>query len=387
MHPSRRITSAVGLAMFVDAALYLAVIPLLPTYAHRFHLSTIGAAVLVAAYPAAVPIVSLACIVLVPRVGAKAIAMVSSLVMLAATIVFALAPSAAVLDTARFIQGVASGSIWTSSMAWVTHNAPAGRRGRESGIVMGMLSAGSIAGPGVGALAAWIGVEPAFLLVAVVSAVCVVWTAVAPAGLPVRAEPRLWGSLRAAARQPLTQAALAVAVIDPLAFGAIDLLVPLDLGQLGVETAVIAAAITAGAVLGAIAGPIGGRAVDRVGAAVVALGATTCIACAPLLLAPHPGTGLQLGLLVVASPVFAVAGAAIFPLSSAGADAAGVAHVVVNGLQGAVWAIGFTAAPLAVGLLAHAASPSVAFVTASLLCVPPLLVLARGARISARRVA
>jgi MFS family permease len=334
-----------------------------------------------------VPIVSLACIVLVPRVGAKAIAMASSLVMLAATVVFALAPSAAVLDTARFIQGVASGSIWTSSMAWVTHNAPAGRRGRESGIVMGLLSAGSIAGPGVGALAAWIGVEPAFLLVAVVSAVCVVWTAVAPAGMPVHAEPRLWGSLRAAARQPLTQAALAVAVIDPLAFGAIDLLVPLDLGRLGIETAVIAAALTSGAVLGAIAGPIGGRAVDRIGAAVVALGATTCIACAPLLLAPNPRAGVQLGLLVVASPVFAVAGSAIFPLSSAGADAAGVAHVVVNGLQGAVWAIGFTAAPLAVGLLAHAASPQVAFVTAAALCVPPLLVLARGARISARGVA
>ena len=32
-------------------------------------------------------------------------------------------------------------------MAWVTHNAPPDQRGRESGIVMGMLSAGSIAGP------------------------------------------------------------------------------------------------------------------------------------------------------------------------------------------------------------------------------------------------
>src|SRR5690242_17268560 len=196
MQASRRITFAVGLAMFVDAALYLAVIPLLPTYAHRFHMSTIGSAVLVASYPAAVPIVALACIVLVPRVGAKRIAFVSSLIMMTATVVFALAPSAIVLDAARFIQGVASGSIWTSSMAWVTENAPAGRRGRESGIVMGMLSAGSIAGPGVGALAAWIGVEPAFLLVAVVSAVCVLWTALAPAGVAVEAEPDVWGSLR-----------------------------------------------------------------------------------------------------------------------------------------------------------------------------------------------
>ena len=55
-------------------------------------------------------------------------------------------------------------------MAWVTHNAPPNQRGRESGIVMGLLSAGSIAGPLVGAFASWAGTAPAFLCVAVLSA-------------------------------------------------------------------------------------------------------------------------------------------------------------------------------------------------------------------------
>jgi MFS transporter, DHA1 family, solute carrier family 18 (vesicular amine transporter), member 1/2 len=387
MTPSRRITVAVGLAMFVDAALYLAVLPLLPVYAHRFHMSTVGSAVLVAAYPMAVPVVSLACVVLVPRVGARRIALASALTMTAATIVFALAPDAPVLDLARFIQGVASGSIWTSSMAWVTENAPPGRRGRESGIVMGMLSAGSIAGPGVGALGSWIGVAPAFLIVAVVSAASLALTAAAPPGAPVARELHVAAALRRSAMHPATRAALAIAIVDPLAFGAVDVLVPLDLGHLGVSTALLAAAITTGAAIGAVAGPVGGRMVDRLGPIRVALASSVAIACCPLLLAPHPRIAFQLAVVVIASPVFAVAGSAIFPLASTGADATGVAHVVVNGLQGAVWAVGFTVSPLAVGVIAQTVSTEAAFLVAAGLCLPPLWVLVRGAGVDLRRVA
>ena len=70
---SRRITVAVGVSMFVDAALYLAVIPLLPHYVDRFGLSSLQAGAVVAAYPISVPIVSIGCIALVPRIGAKRI--------------------------------------------------------------------------------------------------------------------------------------------------------------------------------------------------------------------------------------------------------------------------------------------------------------------------
>ena len=177
--------------MFVDAALYLAVIPLLPQYVDRFGLSTFQAGVVIAAYPVSVPLVSLGCIVLVPRVGARRITLVSAGLMTVATVIFAWAPNATVLVAARLVQGFASGSIWTGSMAWVTDNAPAGRRGRESGIVMGMLSAGSVAGPAVGALAAWAGQELAFGLVAAVSLLGVVLAALAPSGRVAGAPTRL----------------------------------------------------------------------------------------------------------------------------------------------------------------------------------------------------
>jgi DHA1 family solute carrier family 18 vesicular amine transporter 1/2 len=377
---SRRITLAVGLLMFVDAALYLAVIPLLPQYVDRFGLSTFGAAVVIAAYPLSVPLVSLGCVVFVPRIGARRITLASAALMSVATVIFAWAPNAAVLIAARFVQGLASGSIWTGSMAWVTDNAPEGRRGRESGIVMGMLSAGSIAGPAVGALAAWAGQGVAFGLVAAVSLVGVLLAALAPAGRHAGAPARLGEALASAIRQPATQAALALTLIDLLTFGAVDVLVPLHLGETGTSVAAIAAALGSGAALGAVTGPIGGRMVDRLGPQQVGLMTAACIAVIPVVLAFEPTTAVQLAMLVIGGPLFALVGSAIFPLSSAGADAAGVAHVAATGLMGVVWAGGFTVVPLLVGALAQSTSRTVAYLAIAALTVPVLAMLRRAGR-------
>jgi DHA1 family solute carrier family 18 vesicular amine transporter 1/2 len=380
VEPYRRITLGVGLAMFVDAALYLAVLPLLPHYADRFHLSTFGVAIVLAAYPAASPLIALACIPYAPRIGGRRVALASGVVMTAATIVFAFAPNAPTLVVARFLQGVASGTVWTSSMAWVTHNAPPHRRGRESGIVMGMLSAGSIAGPLVGAFAAWAGTRPAFLTVAAVSALSLVVTTLAPTGTPMRTGPRLRASLRAAIRQPLVRAALSMSLVDTIAFSTIDLLVPLNLGKLGASTLAIALAITSGAVLGALVGPPGGRLVDRVGPGIVGLATGTAIAAFPLALSFGLSRVGLYAVLVAAGPVFTMLASAMYPLASAGADEAGVSHVSVNGLLGACWATGFATAPVIASLIAGASSQAVAFVASMVLCLPLLVVIARNGR-------
>ena len=366
--------------MFVDAALYLAVIPLLPQYVDRFGLSTFQAGVVIAAYPVSVPLVSLGCIVLVPRVGARRITLVSAGLMTVATVIFAWAPNATVLVAARLVQGFASGSIWTGSMAWVTDNAPAGRRGRESGIVMGMLSAGSVAGPAVGALAAWAGQALAFGLVAAVSLLGVVLAALAPSGRVAGAPTRLRQALAGALRQSATRAALALTLIDLLTFGAVDLLVPLHLGAGGTSVGVIAAALGAGAALGAVTGPIAGRFVDRVGAQQVGLATATCIVVIPVVLALEPSTAVQLAILVIGGPLFALVGSAIFPLSSSGADAAGVAHVVATGLMGVIWAGGFTVVPLLAGVVAQGASTTIAYLVTAALSVPVLVLLRRFVR-------
>jgi len=373
--PSRRITVAVGLSMFVDAALYLAVIPLLPHYVDRFGLSSLQAGAVVAAYPVSVPIVSIGCIALVPRIGAKRITVFSASLMAVSTLIFAWAPSALVLVLARFVQGVASGSIWTASMAWVTDNAPPGRRGRESGIVMGMLSAGSVAGPAVGALASWAGQGVAFGSVAVVSLFGLALAAAAPAGHTVAHQSAIGAALRRVSRERATRAALSLTLVDVLVFGTVDLLVPLDLGDRGTAVAAIAAALAVGAALGAVFGPVGGRMVDRYGPGPVGVAASALIIPIPLLLAFSPPTPLQLAVLVIGGPLFATVGASIYPLSSIGADNAGVSHVTATGLMGAVWAGGFTVVPVIAGALAEATSAPVAYGTSLALAVVPLLML------------
>ncbi|HEU0194573.1 MAG TPA: MFS transporter [Gaiellales bacterium] len=383
MEPYRRITVAVGVSMFVDASLYLAVLPLLPDYVDRFGLTTLQAGVVLAAYPVSVPFVSIACIIWVPRIGARRITVMSAVLMTAATVVFAWAPTATILTLARFLQGAASGSIWTASMSWVTDNAPPGRRGRESGIVMGMLSAGSVAGPGIGALASVAGSGVAFGLVAAVSGTGIVLALLAPAGRTVVTEHDVRGAIARGARQPATQAAIALAVVDLIAFGAVDLLVPIHLGSHGESVVVIASAIGVGALLGAAAGPFAGRLVDRIGPAPVGLAVAYSVVAIPIVLALTPPNWVQLAVLVVGGPMFSIVGSAIFPLSTLGADAAGVSHVTVTGLMGATWAAGFTIVPVALGVVADWTSPAVAYAVVVIAVAPVMLLLTRNVRRSA----
>jgi DHA1 family solute carrier family 18 vesicular amine transporter 1/2 len=383
VQPHRRITVAVGVSMFVDASLYLAVLPLLPQYVDRFGLTTLQAGIVLAAYPVSVPFVSIACIVWVPRIGARRITVMSAMLMTVATVVFAWAPTATILTLARFLQGAASGSIWTASMSWVTDNAPPGRRGRESGIVMGMLSAGSVAGPGIGALASVAGSGVAFGLVAAVSAAGIVLALLAPAGRTVTAEQDVRGAIARGARQPATQAAIALAGVDQIAFGAVDLLVPIHLGSHGESVVVIASAIGVGALLGAAVGPFAGRLVDRVGPAPVGLAVAYSVVAIPVALALTPPNWVQLAVLVVGGPMFAIVGSSIFPLSTVGADAAGVSHVTVTGLMGATWAAGFTIVPVALGVVADWTSPAVAYAVVVIAVAPVMLLLTRNVRRSA----
>jgi MFS family permease len=301
--------------------------------------------------------------------------------MTVATVIFAWAPTVEVLIVARFVQGFASGSIWTASMSWVTDNAPPDRRGRESGIVMGFLSAGSVAGPGIGALAASAGSALAFGMVAAISALGVVLAWIAPTGRLVVADAHLFESIRRGARQRATIAAMTVNLIDLLAFSSVDLLVPLQLGASGTSVGTIAVAFAGGAALGAIAGPVGGRIVDRSGAARVGLVMGVCIMVTPFVLATQPSEAVQLALLVIGGVLFSVMGASMFPLSSLGADQAGVPHVTVMGLMGAVWAAGSSVMPLLLGSVAQATSNSVAFLLAGVLCLTAVLVLARNVRL------
>jgi hypothetical protein len=112
----------------------------------------------------------------------------------------------------------------------------------------------------------------------------------------------------------------------------------------------------------------------------VGVSASVLIIPSPVVLAFSPPTAVQLAVLVIGGPLFATVGASIYPLSSLGADAAGVSHVTATGLMGAVWAGGFTVVPVAAGALAEATSDPVAYAVSFVLAVSPLLLLLRTGR-------
>jgi MFS family permease len=187
-------------------------------------------------------------------------------------------------------------------------------------------------------------------------------------------------SLEAAIRHPYVRAAVAMSLVDTIAFATVDLLVPLDLGHRGASTLVIALAITSGAVLGALVGPPGGRLVDRIGAGPVGLATGAAIAVVPLVLSTGLSRHGLLAVLVIGGPIFTIAASSMYPLGAIGADEAGVAHVAVHGLLGASWAIGFAVAPVLASLIVAGSSQAVAFLAATALCLPLLVVIARNVR-------
>ena len=378
---ARRITIAVGLTMLVESTLYQAVVPLLPSYADRFHLSKAGAGLVLAAYPLPTPIIGLLSGLVTPRFGGRRMALAGSTLLTVSTIAFAVAPNVVVLDLARALQGCAAGITWAASMAWLSANTPSDRLPRESGIVMGLFSTGAVIGPGVGSFAHATSPLLAFSCLAGVAALTIPLVLRAPAGRTIAPERSFVRSIGSVLRNRLVLAAIILSVIDPVSLGAIDLLVPRGLHAHGVPTWHIGAALMIGAAFGAISGPLAGRRAQRIGPLRVGLGAAVALAIMPALLVTGLSDGAQLLLLVAVAPAFTVMATAMYPLSTRGADERGVSHGVVNGVISVTWATAFAVGSLASGVLADHHGDTVTYTVVAIVCgslLAGLAVIARG---------
>ena len=195
----RRLLVLACAIVFVDTTFYAAITPLLPHFEDEFGLSKSAAGVLVAAYPAGTLVGAIPGGYLAARAGVRATVLLGLALMVVSSLAFAFADSIAVLDTARFVQGIGGAASWAGAMAWVAGAAPRERRGEMIGTAMGAAVAGALAGPAVGTLADAIGIAPTFCGVAVVGTLlglCGAADAARPAGGHV--EPRASSSRRCA---------------------------------------------------------------------------------------------------------------------------------------------------------------------------------------------
>jgi len=259
----RRLLIFASTLVLFDVAFYSAIAPLLPDYVDNLGLSKAEAGVLSAAYAAGTLLASLPAGLLATRAGPRRTVVGGLALLGVSSLAFGFGESILVLDLARFVQGIAGALMWSGALSWLMAATPPERRGAVIGTALGTAVAGALIGPALGALAAAIGTEVVF------GAVVVIAGAFAIAAFRIEEPPvserQSLGEIGTAIATRRVLTATAFVAVPSLMFGAVEVLVPLRIDDLGGGHAVIAGAFIAAAALEAVLAPLSGKYSDSAG--------------------------------------------------------------------------------------------------------------------------
>ena len=380
-----RLVAVVCAVVLVETIFFTALTPLLPHYVHTLRLSKAQAGVLVSAYPWGTLIGAIPGGVLASRLGVRAAVLIGLAAMSVATFAFGVEHHLALLDLARFVQGLAGSCIWAGGLAWLAVSASAERRGAALGMAFGAAVGGALLGPVVGAVASAVGTGPAFAGATVCGAllmVAVVTMVPSPPAAP-------WSGLRSAlpaVREPDITLGMWITFLAGLAFGVVDVLGPLRLNHLGASAVVIAGIFLASAAVEIVLSPVVGRLSDRRGRMApvrLSLVVAVVVAVASPLLRPVAVLGV---FFVVGLPAF---GTLFIPASAMvgdGAERRGLHHGLAYGLANLAWAAGQGVAAATSGALAQATADVVPYLLLAATFAGTVVVLRRRGRSASVRV-
>jgi MFS family permease len=357
----RRLLFLVGGIVFVDTMFFAALTPLLPEYVDRYDLSKAGAGVLAGAYPIGVLIGGVPGGIATARFGARPVAIAGTLVTGAATFVFATSDAIAVLDAARFTQGIGSAFAWTAGLTWLVSATPAGRRGQTIGTALAFAIVGALFGPVLGGVASVVGQGAAFGTAALLVVALATWAYRTSAPPPIQPQP-LAVFLRALRNGRILLGVWFV-VLPALFFGTLSVLAPLRLDELGFSALAIGALWLCTAALEATANPLVGRVTDRVGrlGPMTVLAFVSALASAAL---PWPGRAAVLAaLVVIASMTFGSFWTPAMALLSDEAEARGLEYAYAFALINLAWAPGQALGAVGGGALAQLTSDTLPYLT------------------------
>jgi MFS family permease len=351
--------------IFFDVAFFAAIAPLLPSYVDDLGLSKAQAGLLSASYAAGTLLGSLPAGYVASRVGPRRTVIGGLIVLGVASVAFGFSHHIGLLDSARFIQGIAGALIWSGALTWLITSAPEERRGSVIGTALGTAVAGALLGPALGAAAASLGTEVVFSSVLVVTLVLSVAASRFPQPpLPQRQSLREVVSILLS--RPLLEAA-AFITVPSVMFGAVEVLVPLKIDSLGGGHGVIAAGFIGGAGLEAVLAPFSGRISDRVGRRSPYLVGVAICAVAMIAIALVATLGAILAALILASLGSGLCFAPALTLISDVAESTSLNQGFAAGISNMAWAAGQVIGGVGGGVVAAATGNTAPSVAISLL--------------------
>jgi MFS family permease len=334
----RRLVLLASSVVLVDTMFYAVVAPLLPHYVDELGLSHTGAGMLAAAYPAGTLIGSLPAGVVAARFGPRRTVLVALVLLCAASLTFGFARHAALLDAARFVQGIAGACSWAGALSWLVASAPAAQRGQMIGTALGAAVAGGLLGPVVGGIAELTSPQLVFSSVVVLCGGLAAWALTTPPP-PVQEAPGL-GALGPALRRGDLRLAMWLVALPAIAFSAMSVIGALRLDDLGASGAAVGATFLVAAAIEAAVSPAIGRFSDRRGrllpirAGLLASMILLCVFTVPMAVFP-----LAVSMVAITASLGLFWGPAMALVSDAG-EAAGLHLGMGFALVNLAWAAG-----------------------------------------------
>jgi MFS family permease len=334
----RRLLILASAMIFFDVAFFAAIAPLLPDYVDDLGLSKAEAGVLSAAYAGGTLLASLPAGFVASRMGPRRTVITGLLLLGFSSLVFGFAEEIFLLDAARFIQGIAGALIWAGALTWLITTAPEEKRGSIIGTALGTAVGGALLGPALGAAAGSIGTEPVFSSVLVITLIL----SFAASRLPEIRTPETQSLREVRATlvsRPILEAAAFVAAPSVM-FGAIEVLVPLRIDDLGGGHGLIAGGFIAGAALEGILAPLAGRISDRVGRRIPFVTGLAICAVAMVAIALVTTLGAIIAGLILTALGAGLCFAPALTLISDVAESSGLHQGFAAGVSNMAWASG-----------------------------------------------